>query len=328
MKNHKSEEQKWFRQLTEQDDTRSTRSDRGNASHRVVTKPESNPQTDLRGLACVAGMDDLKRFLVRGLINVLKNPECAKAFGVRPPSILMYGPAGCGKTFFAEKAAEEADIEFMKIDPDALASQYLHGTQQMINDVFQQAEEKAPVLLFFDEFDTMVPKRSTSSESDFRNGETNEFLCKLNNAADRGIYVMAATNRPDCIDPAVLRPGRIDQMVYVDLPDANARESLFRLELSKLVRSDNIDYGALANMTQGYCCSDISFIVRSAALDKFNDNMEFHLFPYVGVSQENLEAAIRRTRPSIDSTSLHEYERLRSMFSKEGCRQRATIGYR
>lgn len=324
MKNRMQDEREWFRQLTDKDKTPKNAS----MEREPVAQPRRNPEQPKRGFGCVAGMDELKRIFFEGLINVLRNPACAEAFGVRPPSILLYGPSGCGKTFFAEKVAEEAEITFMKIEPDALASQYIHGTQHKIEQVFTEAEEQAPVLLFFDEFETMVPKRMSGSENDLRNGETNEFLCKLNNAADRGIYVVAATNRPDCIDPAILRTGRIDEIVYVDMPDVKARESLFRLFLSNLPVDANIDYHALAEMSEGYNCSDIEYIVRMAARGMFNANVREKNACYKMITQLLLEETIRGRVPSIDGQSLRGYERMRVQFSQEGRRQPVGIGFR
>lgn len=109
-----------------------------------------------RGFDDVAGMEELKRLVTEGFINVLNNRECAEAYGITPPSILFYGPAGCGKTFFAEKIAEELGINFIKVVPDDLASTFVHGSQEKIGELFQKAEKKAPTLIFFDEFDALV----------------------------------------------------------------------------------------------------------------------------------------------------------------------------
>lgn len=325
MDNRIQREQDWFRQLTESDGIRTPKK---TPQPKPIEQPKHEPQKPQRGFDCVAGMDELKKLFRESLINVLENPECAEAFGIRPPSILMYGPAGCGKTFFAEKAAEEAGIAFMKVDPDMVASQYIHGTQQKIDKVFTEAEEQAPILLFFDEFETMVPKRTSGADSDLRNGETNEFLCKLNNVADRGVYIVAATNRPDCIDPAVLRTGRIDEIMYVDMPDVKTRESLFRLCLSRIPSTHDIDCRALSEMTEGYNCTDIDYIVRVAARKMFNINSAEHNTSYKEVNQVLLEEIICHRRPSISNQELREYERLRDMFSQEGHRRHTTIGYR
>jgi transitional endoplasmic reticulum ATPase len=151
------------------------------------------------GFGDVAGMDELKRLVTEGFINVRTNQECAKAYGIIPSSLLFYGPTGCGKIFFAEKIAEEVGINFMKIVSDDLASTLVHGIQEKIGEVFQKVERMAPTLIFFDEFDVMVSRRS-NDDGNYQNGETNEFLCMLNDAVEGGIYVLAATNHPEHID--------------------------------------------------------------------------------------------------------------------------------
>lgn len=276
------------------------------------------------GFADVAGMDELKRMVTEGFINVLNHRECAEAYGIRPPSLLFYGPTGCGKTFFAEKIAEEVGINFMKVLPDDIASTLVHGTQEKKGELFRKAESKAPTLMFFDEFDAMVPRRS-NDDRNYQNGEVNEFLCMLNNAADRGVYVLAATNHPERIDKAVLRTGRIDEMIYVDMPDRAARESLFRLALSKLPADDDIDYVQLAVLTGGYNCSDIDYIVKTASRKMFNESIRNESLPYKKITQRLLETMISSCRPSVSSRDLREYERIRSEFSPN--KGRHTIGF-
>ena len=278
------------------------------------------------GFADVAGMDELKRMVTEGFINVLNHKECAEAYGIRPPSLLFYGPTGCGKTFFAEKIAEEVGINFMKVLPDDIASTLVHGTQEKIGELFRKAESKAPTLMFFDEFDAMVPRRS-NDDRNYQNGEVNEFLCMLNTAADRGVYVLAATNHPERIDKAVLRTGRIDEMIYVDMPDRAARESLFRLALSKLPADDDIDYVQLAVLTGGYNCSDIDYIVKTASRKMFNESIRNENLPYKKITQRLLETMISSCRPSVSSRDLREYERIRSEFSPKEGKGRRTIGF-
>lgn len=283
-----------------------------------------------KGFGDIAGMSELKQMVTEGFINVLKNSECAERYGIKPPSMLLYGPAGCGKTFFAEKMAEEVGINFMKIVPDDLACTWVHGTQQKIGEVFRTAEKQAPTLLFFDEFDAMVPKRSGDEASQHYDSEVNEFLCMLNNASERGVYVLAATNHPERIDKAVLRTGRIDEMVYIDMPDMEARQSLFALELSKLPVDGSIDTGRLASLTEGYNCSDISYIVKSAARQMFNATIRSEDRTALReVTQALLEELIAKRSPSVSHRDLREYERVRSEFSPKdkGC-QRASIGFK
>lgn len=296
---------------------------------KVTAQTEVNKLESKRnkGFSDVAGMDELKQMVTEGFINVLNNQECAKVYGITPPSLLFYGPAGCGKTFFAEKIAEEVGINFMKIVPDDLASTLIHGTQEKIGEVFRKAERKAPILIFFDEFDAMVPQR-TNDDHNYQNGETNDFLCMLNNAAEKGIYVLAATNHPERIDKAILRTGRIDEMIYVDMPDAEARESLFRLELSKLPAAEDIDCKRLADLTKGYNCSDISYIVQVASRKMFNASIKEKDKPYKVITQSLLEESISLKSPSVTNRELREFERVRSEFSPKdkNCKQ-VTIGF-
>lgn len=282
------------------------------SSSKSTTK-ESAKKKSL-GFKDIAGMEDLKKLVTEGFINVLKNRECAEAFGITPPSILLYGPAGCGKTFFAEAVAGEVGINFMKVVPDDIACQFIHGTEEKIGEIFRKAEKNAPTILFFDEFEGMVPQRS-EGDMHHQNGEVNEFLVKLNNASEKGVYVIAATNHPENIDRAVLRTGRIDELIYVDMPDKAAREGVFKLALSKYPKAEDIDYGKLADLTKGYNCSDISYIVKVTLRKAFNASIAEKGKPYKQVTQIALEEAIARRSPSVTAKELRECERIRSQFS-------------
>jgi transitional endoplasmic reticulum ATPase len=319
-------EKEWLRKLTM---GKAAEKKEQAAPQRAVVQTEAKKPTPKHsnGFGDVAGMDELKNLVMESFINVLNNKECAKAFGITPPSLLFYGPAGCGKTFFAEKIADEVGINFMKVVPDDLASTLVHGTQEKIGEVFRKAERKAPTLIFFDEFDAMVPRRS-NDDRNYQNGEVNEFLCMLNNAAEKGIYVLAATNHPERIDKTVLRTGRIDEIIYVDMPDSKARESLFRLALSKLPVEENIDFKRLADLTKGYNCSDISYIIKVASRKMFNASILEKDQPYKVITQKLLEDTILHRAPSVSSRDLREYERIRSEFSPkdESCKHQA-IGF-
>lgn len=321
-------EREWLRRLTAGHTAEKEKETPPRKAVEIRQEPAPEPRKRGRGFSDVAGMDELKRLVTEGFINVLHNRECATAYGIKPPSLLFYGPAGCGKTFFAEKIAEEVDINFVKVNPDDIASTLVHGTQEKIGELFHNAEKKAPTLMFFDEFDAMVPQRSADDRS-YQNGEVNEFLCMLNNAADRGVYVLAATNHPERIDKAILRAGRIDELIYVDMPDKAARESLFRLSLSKLPAEAGIDFARLAELTAGYNCSDITYIVQTASRKMFNESIQAKGQPYKLISQTLLEQTISHQSPSVSSRDLREYERVRSELSPKdaGCK-RLTIGFR
>lgn len=289
----------------------------------------SNPTRKGNGFADIAGMETLKSHFHDSFINVLNHKEYALQYGIKPPSILLYGPSGCGKTFFAEKLAEEVHINYKKIIPDDLACTWIHGTQQRIGEVFKEAEKHAPTLLFFDEFETMVPRRSNSEGNEHINGEVNEFLCRLNNATERNVYIIAATNHPELMDKAILRPGRIDEIIYVGLPDLEARKSLFDLSLSKLPSSNLINYLHLANLTDGYSCSDISYVVKAAARKMFNLTTSSGKKELQPITQDVIEEIISIRHASVSRKDLREYERMRIEFSSnERDLHPVSIGYR
>ena len=218
------------------------------------------------GFADVAGMQTLKDELTKRVIWVLKDKEKAEKYKLTPPNgMILYGPPGCGKTYFAEKFAEEAQFNFTMVSGSDLGSTYMHGTQGKIANLFKDAEKKAPVILCFDEFDSFVPSRG-SSDANQRGEEINEFLAQLNNCSKRGIFVIGTTNRIELIDPAILRKGRMDLHVEIPAPDAETRAAIFKLHLRERPVSEDIDAEELAKMTENYAAADIAFIVNEAAM--------------------------------------------------------------
>ena len=255
------------------------------------------------GFADIAGMDELKELLRKRVIMILQNKELAEQYKLTPPNgMLLYGPPGCGKSFFAEKFAEETGFNFIMVKASDLGSIYIHGSQGKIADLFKKAEENAPTVLCFDEFDAFVPSRSGDLGSN-QAGEVNEFLSQLNNCSKRGIFVIATSNRPDKVDPAVLRTGRIDKQVYIPMPDLTARRLMFELYLKDRPCGE-IDSNALAEKADGYVASDIAYVVNEAAtIAAFNRE---------NITQELLLKTIEGIKPSIGKDLLKEYEEMRN----------------
>ena len=271
------------------------------------------------GFKDIAGMDQLKQMLTQKVIFILKDKEKAAKYKLLPPNgMLFYGPPGCGKSFFAEKFAEETGFNFMIVKASDLGSIYVHGSQGKIADLFKKAEESKPTIICFDEFDAFVPNRSNKG-AEHQAGEVNEFLSQLNNCAQRGIFVIATSNRPDMIDPAVLRTGRIDKMVYIPMPDKEARSEMFKLYLNGRPCED-VDAERLADLTDGYIASDIAYIVNDAAMSAaFNDQP---------ITQQLLEEIISSVHPSISKDVVNSYENLRQkMEDVDNSNKRPKIGF-
>ncbi len=272
-----------------------------------------------RGFDDVAGMDELKDLLRKKVLFILKNKEKAQRYRLTPPNgMLLYGPPGCGKTYFAEKFAEESGFNYKFIKASDLGSIYVHGGQGKIAELFDKARQKAPIIICFDEFDAMVPNRN-SRGAEHISGEVNEFLSQLNNCSKDGIFVIGTTNQPEIIDPAVLRKGRVDISVYIPAPDVVTRKLMFDLYL-KDRPVDTIDTQALAEMTDNYVASDIAFIVNDAAMiAAFRDEL---------ITQDGLINSIKTTRPSLNRAQLEGYERIRQKLENaQGAEPRPHVGF-
>jgi transitional endoplasmic reticulum ATPase len=223
--------------------------------------------TVLRGFDCVAGMNELKALLINDVINPLLNPEKFKKFKLSIPNgILLYGPPGCGKTFIVKKLSEELEYNFIELNPSSVATSYVHGAVGNIAKVFEMAKLQSPSIVFIDEIEGLLPKREElGSHADTKKEEINEFLLQLNNAGTNKILVVGATNRPQMIDSAILRSGRMDKRIFVPPPDFEARKEMFRICLSGRPYDKGINFEKLAEMTDNYVSSDIELIVTEAA---------------------------------------------------------------
>jgi diguanylate cyclase (GGDEF)-like protein len=220
-----------------------------------------------RGLAKVAGMHALKQLLRDEVIDVVRNPELYRRYRVAIPNgILLYGPPGCGKTYIARQLAEELGYHFREVIPSELASPYIHDTVKRIGQLFQAAIEHAPAIVFIDEFEALAPARSDlGGHQHYKAEEVNEFLAQLNNCAEKNVLVIAATNRPEKIDPAVRRTGRLDKLIYVGPPDLAARKEMLELHLLGRPVTPLLVVERVAEALDGYSASDIRVLVDNAA---------------------------------------------------------------
>lgn len=255
-----------------------------------------------KGFDAIAGMDDLKELLYHDVILPLQEKELYAQYKLSIPNgMLLYGPPGCGKTFFAQKFAEEVGFTFLSIKPSDVASTYIHGTQEKIKVVFEKAREQAPSIIFIDEVDALVPSRDGNLEHGY-SSEVNEFLAQMTDCGKNNVFLIAATNRPDKIDTAILRTGRLDKLFYLAPPDIAARKKMFHFHLSGRP-TENLDVDQVSQVTEKYVASDITFLVDEAARKALKERGP--------VKQEHLEDAIKNHRPSLSNRQLRIYEKFK-----------------
>lgn len=286
-----------------------------------VNKDSNIEKGESYGFGAIAGMDELKEILYNDVIRALDEQELYKSYGLTIPNgLLLYGPPGCGKSFFAEKLAEEAGYNYIEVKPSSLASIYVHGAQEKIGELFNEARKEAPTIINFEEFDALVPKREGNT-SHHQSGEVNEFLAQLNNCGKDGVFVIASTNQPILIDPAVLRTGRIDKVIFIPLPDHKARKEMFRKLLKDRPLDFGIDYDELSDKTENYVSVDIKFLTDEAARSALKLKSK--------ITQKILTAVIGSTRPSVSLTEIQKYTEIKSRLEGDpSMESRPTIGFK
>jgi len=249
-------------------------------------------------LADVGGMEEVKKRLEASFLAPLRNPELRRLYGKSlRGGLLLYGPPGCGKTFLARALAGEMGASFLAVSLADVLDMYIGNSEKNVHELFEQARASAPCVLFLDELDALGQKRTLTRHSGMR-GTVNQLLTELDGVSgtNEGVYVLAASNHPWDVDPAILRPGRVDRMLLVLPPDQAARESILRYHLRERPVA-GIDLRRLAKQSEGYSGADLAHVCDSAA--------EFALLDSVAsgtprmIDMRDLERALNETRSSV-----------------------------
>ena len=275
------------------------------------------------GFKSIAGMQELKDTIQLDVIDALNEKEKYAEYGLTIPNgMLLYGPPGCGKTFFAEKMAEEIGFNFYQIKPSDIQSKWVNASQENIKNLFEEARKNAPSIIFIDELDALVPNRDNSSVNHMNTSAVNEFLAQMNNSGDEGVFIIGATNRPNSIDPAILRAGRLDKHIYLPPPDYEARKLMFKLYLEKRPTDIGLDYAELSKATENYVSSDIKFLCDEASRMALKTKSR--------ISKQILLETIKANKPSISLSELHSYIAIKAKMEgqQSNSNERPEIGFK
>ena len=284
------------------------------------------------GFRDVAGMEDIKEMLQRDFVEIVSHRELAKEFGIMPSNMLFFGAPGTGKTYISMKLAEECGMAFCVVKPSDVGSIWAHGSTSIVKDLFKKAEARAKenergCILLIDEMDSVCSRREAFQGNEHLANEVAEWLTQLNDCVEKNVFVIGTTNCIERIDKAIIRHGRIDQVLYIGLPDISCRKQLFELELSKRPHDEDIDMEELARLTEGYTSGDISFMVKETARNAFEECLKRDRGTIVKISETMLRNVIKMTRPSVSRDDVRRYEKMRDEFVNHNKNERPRIGF-
>ncbi len=253
----------------------------------------------------IGGLDKVKKELKEAIEWPLKYPHMFKRMGIKPPrGILLYGPPGTGKTLLAKAVATESESNFIAVRGPELLSKWVGESEKGIRETFRKARQAAPCIIFFDEIDSIAPRRGTHMGSAVTETVVNQILTEMDGLEElKDVVVIAATNRPDMIDPALLRPGRFDRLIEVTAPDKDTRKKIFEVHLKKVPIAKDVKIEKLAEKTEGYSGADIQAVVREAAMNALRENKQAK-----EVKWKHFEKALEEVSPSLKGEVAKRYE--------------------
>jgi transitional endoplasmic reticulum ATPase len=261
----------------------------------------------------IGGLEAVKQELMEAVEWPLKYPEVFRRLGIRPPrGILLYGPPGTGKTLLAKAVATESQANFISVKGPEVLSKWVGESEKAVREIFRKARETAPCIIFFDELDSIAPRRGFHTDAGVTDRIVNQLLTEMDGIQSlKGVVVLGATNRPDILDPALLRPGRFDRVLYVPPPDKAARLAIFKIHTREMPLDEDVDLDILASVTEGYTGADIEAVVREAAMLAARENINAQK-----VSMRHFEKALLKIKPSVGAEEKAEYDRILSNFKK------------
>jgi len=254
----------------------------------------------------VGGLEDVKQKLKEAVEWPLKHPDYFQSMGITPVrGILLYGPPGTGKTLLAKVIATESEANFISVKGPEVLNKWVGESEKTIRDIFRKARQSAPCVIFFDELDAIAPIRGQSFDSGVTERIVNQLLSEMDGISPlKNVVVMGATNRADILDPALLRPGRFDQVVYVPPPDLKARLEILKIHARRVPLADDVSLEKIAGLTEGYSGADLYALVRQTAIIRLRKEGKPSK-----VTMEDLSEALNEIKPSITKDQQMIYEK-------------------
>jgi transitional endoplasmic reticulum ATPase len=251
----------------------------------------------------IGGLENVKQQLKEMVEWPLKNPDAFKRVGIKPPKgIMLYGPPGTGKTLLAKAVATESGANFISIKGPQIYSKWVGESEKAIREIFRRARQVAPTIVFFDEIDALAPRRGMHSGSGVTETVVSQMLSEMSGLEDlNGVVVMAATNRPDIVDPALLRPGRFDRFISVTPPEEKARLGILEIH-TKNMPLKGVDLKEIAKLTEGYSGADLEALAREAGMDALRENINAK-----EIKPKHFEEALKKITPSLTANLKKHY---------------------
>ncbi|XP_043251788.1 nuclear valosin-containing protein-like [Colletes gigas] len=269
----------------------------------------------------VGSLRDIREELQMAILAPVRHFEHFTALGLTASTgVLLCGPPGCGKTLLAKAIANEAGINFISVKGPELLNMYVGESEKAVRQCFLRARNSAPCVIFFDELDALCPRRSEGDNS-ATSRVVNQMLTEMDGVEGRqGVFLMAASNRPDIIDPAVLRPGRLDKLLYVDLPTATDRVDILRALTKnatkpKLAADVNLEQIGYNNKCDGYTGADLAALIREAGIEALRELLDIHYTGQPEISMRHIVSAFDKIRPSVQEKDIKHYEKLKKLYS-------------
>jgi len=253
-----------------------TREDFENALHMVEPSAMREVLIEIPNVkwSDIGGLEEVKQQLREMIEWPLRKPETFKRLGIQPPrGILLYGPPGCGKTLLAKAVASESGVNFISVKGPEVLSMWVGESEKKIREIFRRAKQVAPSIIFLDELDSLTPRRGAHTGSHVTETIVSQILTEISGIEElKGVVIIAATNRPDLIDSALLRPGRIDRFVLIPPPDEKARLEILKVHTKDMPLAKDVNINEIIKKTEGFSGADLEALAREAAMSSMRDN--------------------------------------------------------